>query len=351
MKRNTKILLVLFSAIIITSGCMDGEDTEANVSPIAVNDFSITPNPVPGDQDASIQMELENTGDQSAEDVYARLFGPTFASGEGQARTWRLSSDHGAQVTSQDRTMEFGSLEPATDTSPAIPGRSTVQMRSPSLDEGRVVPYTFNSRIQYKYRTTGDTEIQIMSNERYQEVGGAQTQPPVETSDGPIQMSIQGTTPHVFYDVGTADEEICVTLVNQGSGTPFLAETDEGATTTNTGYDIPDSAEDKVRLEVSDVGNVRFSENEATVQIIGNEGYQCFNMELEGLGQITDLEQTTDIPIEARYGYEEETSTSVTVEGRRDGGSSTDTDADTDNGDEDDEEADFGEEPENGQPE
>ena len=318
---NNKLLLGLFAAILITSGCMETSgDSEATTTPVSVNDFSITPNPAPGNQTVNLQMELENAGGQEVSNVTATLFGPTFGSSESQQRTWRTSDAGG--VDSEYRTMTFGTLTPASDTSPAVPSRDTVTFTSPSLEEGRINSYNFNSRIQYTTETTADTEIQVMSDERYQETETSQTSPSVENSDGPIQIGVQGTTPHVFYDVGTADEEMCFTVINEGEGMPFLVTGNDGVSQGDSGYDVTDSAEDKVRLTVEDVGNVNFEsqetgENSANVELIGNEGYHCYDMELSGLGQITDLEQSTDIPIDVQYGYQEETSTSVTVEGRR----------------------------------
>ncbi|MFP4229592.1 MAG: hypothetical protein ACLFRK_00445 [Candidatus Nanohaloarchaea archaeon] len=317
-------MLILFVGILITSGCIDnGDDSEANTSPVAVNEFNITPNPVPGGQSTSVYMELENTGDKQINDVYARLFGPTFPTND--PGTWRTSD--GGEVSSTDRTLNIGDLETATDTSPAIPGSDRVTLTSPSIDEGKINPYTFNAKLQYQTRTTGSAEIQMMSNERYQEKDVGQTSPPVDTSDGPIQFDVQGTTPHVFYSDGTGNEEICITVRNEGSGTPFLTTTSDGISTEeDTGYDVNEDAKGKVELRVEDVGNVELSSqenggNSATVELIGSEGYQCFDMELVGLGEVTDLEQTTEIPIEVVYGYEEETSTSVTVEGRPSGSS------------------------------
>jgi len=344
MKRDSKIFLVLISAVLITSGCVENSESESNTSPISVNEFSITPNPAPGDQTARVQMELQNNGDSDAENAYATLFGPTFSSGEGQKRTWRTSD--GGEVVPSDRTMDFRGLNSGTESSPAIPARDTLRFTTPNIDEGRINSYNFNARIQYDYRTTADTEIQVMSNERYQETGASQTSPEVENSDGPIQVEVQGTTPHVFYDTGTADDEICLTVTNEGTGDPFLVTTDNGVSPAEdgSGYDIDDSASDKVELRVEDVGNIEFdsqdSEGAVVVDMIGNEGYQCFDMRLEGLGQITDLEQTTEIPIEVIYGYEEETSTSVTVEGRDTGNSPSD-DSD-DEGDDEEEDSDEG---------
>ena len=334
-----KLTLALFTAILITSGCMEGnQDTEATTNPISVNSFEITPNPAPGGQTVNVQMELENTGGQDIENVYARLFGPTFATGESKQRTWR-SSDGGG-VSPEYRTMSFDELTPATDTSPAIPSRDSVTFTAPEIDQGRINNINFKTRIQYKTETTANTEIQVMSDERYQETAASQTSPPVENSDGPIQIDVQGFTPHIFYNVGTVDEEMCFTVTNEGEGVPFLVSGAQGISGTDLGYEIDDSAEDKVRLTVENVGNINFenqegSGNSATVEIIGNEGYQCFDMSLQGLGQITDLEQTTQIPIRAEYGYQEETSTSVTVEGRRTPDDANDNSAQSNSQDED----------------
>lgn len=331
--KDNKLLLALFAAIIITSGCVENSDDESS-TPVSVNDFSITPNPVPGGQTVNVRMELENAGDQEITGTYATLFGPTFATEETQQKTWRTSD--GGGVNSEYRTMEFDTLPPATDTSPAVPRRDSVTFMSPSLEEGRINSRNFKARIQYKTSTSANTEIQVMSNERQQEVGASESKLVVENSDGPVQVEAQGTTPHVFYDVGTADEEICFTLRNGADGTPFLVTGDKGASETASGYDIDSESQDKVRLTVEDVGNVKFESqetggNSANVEIIGNEGYHCYDMELTGLGQITDLEQSTTIPINVDYGYQEETSTSVTVEGRRQTDVTTETNTNEDN--------------------
>ena len=317
MNKDSKIFLVLISAVLITSGCVENSQSESNTSPISVNEFSITPNPAPGDQTVRVQMKLQNNGDSDVENAYARLFGPSLASSD--SGTWRTSD--GGSVSKEYRTMKFRDLNAGTETSPAIPSRDTVSFISPNIDEGRINTYNFISKIQYDYKTTANTEIKVMSNERYQETGESQSRLTADNSDGPIQLEVQGTTPHVFYDAGTEEEELCVTLKNQGSGTPFLTTTDVGASESDTGYDLNDNNRNKVELVVENVGNVEFdargSDGATVVDMIDGNGYQCYDMTLTVLGTVTDLEQTTEIPIEVIYGYEEETSTTVTVEGRR----------------------------------
>ncbi|MFO7794145.1 MAG: hypothetical protein R6V35_04185 [Candidatus Nanohaloarchaea archaeon] len=313
MEKNTKLLMVLVSAVLITSGCMEGGESEASTEAVSISDFSITPNPSPGGQQATLQMQVENAGDAVATDVRANLFGPTIGDG---TRTW--SALEGTK-------MEFNDLQPATDNQPAIPQQASLTMETPELEQGRDLPYDFNSQIFYGYETTASTSLQVMSQERYQETGASQEQTSVSNSNGPIQLSVQGTTPIVFQPDtgGERTSDLCITVTNSGSGLPF----NPGALPTEDSSDIDDDDENNVELEIENVGNIVFTAEEdgevetedgvaTSVDIIGNEGFHCFTMTAAGLGDITTLEQTANIEIDADYGYREETATSVTVEGR-----------------------------------
>lgn len=325
MKKDTKLLMVLIGAVLITSGCMDGGESEASTDGVSVSEFSITPNPAPGGQQATIQMQMENGGDAVATDVRADLFGPTVSS---DGRTW---------TAPQGTTMEFNDLQPATDTQPAIPQQDSLTFETPNLEEGRDLPYDFNAQVFYGYETTASTSLQVMSQERYQETGATQEQTSVDNSNAPIQMSVQGTTPIVFQpQQGERTSDICITVTNSGSGLPFHP----GALPAEDSSDISDEDSNNVELEIENVGNIVFTAEDegevetsngvaTTVDIIGNEGFHCFTMTAAGLGDVTSLEQTANIEIDAEYGYREETSTSVTVEGR---GTSTDSGVDTETG-------------------
>lgn len=302
MESNSKLLMVLIGAVLITSGCMNGETTgEAGTQAISISEFSINPNPTPASQQATIQMQLENAGDAEATDVRADLFGPTISS---EDRTW---------TDNEGTTMSFSNLQPATDTQPAIPQQDSLTFDAPNLEEGRDLPYDFTAQIFYGYETTASTNIEIMSQERYQDSGATQQSTTISNSDAPMQLEVQGSTPIVFFpEDGTRTEELCITVNNRGTGTPFNPD----ALPAEDSSDISESHDNTVQLEIEDVGNIVFHENQAEVDVIGNEGYHCFTMEAAGLGDVTQLEQTANIQIEAEYGYQEETSTSVTVEGR-----------------------------------
>ena len=301
MEYDSKIMLALIGAILITSGCMNGGDGEASTEAISVNQFDITPNPAPGAQSTSMQMQLENVGDAEATNVAANVFGPTIGDDD---RTW----------TAEDgEVMTFNNLEPATDTQPAIPQQSSLTFTTPNLESGRNLPYDFNAQIFYGYETSSSTNVQVMSQERYQETDSVQEMTTVSNTDGPIQLDVQGSTPIVFQpEEGERTEDLCIIVRNRGTGTPFYSD----ALPVESSTDINDEEHNKVRVEIEDVGNIIFSENQADVEIIGNEGFHCFEMTAAGLGDVTQLEQTANIEIETSYGYIEETSASVTVEGR-----------------------------------
>ena len=313
-------MLALVGAILITSGCMNGGSGEASTEAVSINEFSITPNPSPGGEQATIQMQLENAGNAVATDVRADLFGPTISSDD--ARTWNAS---------EGTTMEFNDLQPAADNQPAIPQQDSLTFVTPELDDGRDLPYDFNAQLFYGYETTASTSLQVMSQERYQESGSSQQQTSASNSDGPIQIDVQGSTPIVFQsEQGERTQDLCITVTNRGNGLPF----NPGALPAESSSDIEDDDRNNIELEIEDVGNIIFTPQDdgehsnddesgvvTTVDIIGNEGFHCFTMTAASLGDVTTLEQTASIEIEARYGYREETSTSVTVEGRGSGAS------------------------------
>ncbi len=332
MKQDTKLVMVLIGAVLITSGCMNGGGGEASTEAVSINEFSITPNPSPGGQQATIQMQLENAGSAVATDVRADLFGPTISGDD--ARTW---------TASEGTTMEFNDLQPATDNQPAIPQQDSLTFVTPELDDGRDLPYDFNAQLFYGYETTASTSLQVMSQERYQESGSSQQQTSVSNSDAPIHLQVQGSTPIVFQpQQGERTQDLCITATNRGNGLPF----NPGALPAESSSDITDDDRNNIELEIENVGNVVFTAEEddevetdngvaTNVDIIGNEGFHCFTMTAAGLGDITTLEQTANIEIDARYGYREETSTSVTVEGRGTSSSGDTGSTDGDSGDDD----------------
>ncbi len=337
---DSKAVIVLLALAVIASGCADSSGEEASkTAPVQVVDFSATPDPAPADRIVRLQTEVQNTGDTDASNVVARIGGPTFATESGQSLTWR-SDDGGPMASRSRRSKRVGNGElpaPAED-QPALPRTTTFTLKAPAYGQGRESTDRFRLEVFYEYNTSASTELTIMTDERYRENGATKTPLSFDNSAGPVQLDIRGSSPKVHYG-DSQSQQICVVVRNSGVGTAFLRE--EGNYGEDDGYyNVNSENRDQVEVTLSDVGNVNFEPLESdsegdehetitsTVQLInGEEGSQCYSWEVDNLQQ---EEQTIPLQVTASYGYVKETSTSVTVEGRR----GVDTDSTGDSGDE-----------------
>lgn len=310
-----KIMLVLLSAVIIASGCMDnGEADAVKTAPMQVNSFSASPNPAQADTNVMFDIELENTGDADAENTAIRLFGPTFATDTGQDKTWRPANpDDGAIDEAADRTRYIGTVRAPTDNSPSVPETEMITLTAPAYEEGREATDLFQMDIFYQYETTATTQLDIMTAEHFQDNNIQRTEPTLETTAGPVQLDIRGSTPKVQYE-GDEDDELCVIVRNDGEGEVFHPDDGFIGTEGTRAYDVNSDVRDRVKLSVEDVGNIDFEPNEATVRLVRGEQVQCFDWSADGL--IQQREQTVNIELDAEYGYTKTDQTSVTVEGR-----------------------------------
>ncbi|WP_414837854.1 hypothetical protein ACK3SF_00405 [Candidatus Nanosalina sp. VS9-1] len=330
LAENKTILALLFATVII-SGCTGGGSTEqdTSTSAVQVNEFSAFPNPTPSGQNTRFRMQVENVGDHDAENVYAQLYGPPFASEDGQSNTWRSSG--GDAVSSSDRLLEFSDLSAPQENTPSTPSTQTVTFTAPELDDGREIGYNMRARLMYKYGTDATSEIQVMGEDAYQEAGSPQGSATIQNDDGPVQMEIRTPTPIAIYNSGqdSVEKELCVVVRNQGAGVPF---TDDDGDDTDAfkgegnGYNLEEVQEhtNKVKLTIENVGRVEFRKDDdgsydesvssQTKEIIGGRAVVCWDMRIQT--GTSALDTTIPLSIESTYFYKQESSSAVTVQGR-----------------------------------
>lgn len=312
--QNKTVLALLFFAVIV-SGCTGGnQEDEATTTSVDVMEFSAFPNPTPAGQNTRFRMQLQNNGDADAQNVFVRLYNPPFGSG---GQTW--STTGGGDPSMEDRTLNFGTLRSAGEQTPATPKTDTANFKAPNLKEGRDVDYTFNSYIMFNYSTTGDAEIQIMGEDEYREAGSPSGSATIDNSVGPVQMEIRTPTPITVYDTSEEpiEKELCIIVRNQGDGVPFAPVNNPSE---STGYDVSNvqDRENNITLEIQDVGSVEFApgdeSNKKQVEILGEQGVACYNMEISDVGGT--LQETVPIRVDAVYGYRKSSRTNVRVEGQ-----------------------------------
>jgi hypothetical protein len=314
MLGNSKQLAALLIIAIAASGCQTENDTSASTSPVKVNNFDAVPDPAPAGQTVNFHLELENTGDVDAEDVAARIFGPSFGS-EGE-RVWTPSNGNEDLSKKGPRTDSLpNALRAPTEDNPSIPKQLRWSFTAPSLGENREIDYNFYAKFFYSYSTTGETEFKLVSDERRREQGYSQGEADIENTDGPVQLDIRGTTPKVYYEDSEEKlSEICITVKNSGSGQVFTGGKVTGSPRE---YNMKEADEGTVELSIQDVGEVSFNPTTDTggkVELVGDTGYKCYEMDA---GSLQTEEKNINTQVTASYNYVEEDSTSVTVEGRR----------------------------------
>lgn len=336
---ENKNIMVLLSLVVVASGCAHtatSQTSQATSDSVSINNFSAFPNNnVYNNQNVRLELTLQNDGEATAENVKARLFNVPFGSGDSE---W---------TGLQSRTVSFGTLEPR-DEEANLPARESTEFWSaeaPSLEDGVTIPYQFMTEIFYNYETQGTTSITLMNQQRFREEGNP-SRPTLDTTSGPIQMEVRTRSPIVFYpgDGNDRQSEMCVIITNDGQGTPFWSSNIEDGDY----QDIGEEERNKVRLRVEDQGRIEFSNSEsgdnsntAIVDIFGNRGIGCFNINVDNWNQGVGPQEEVPIVMTSDYGYSKESSTSVTVTGSERFGSPSS--ADTENNDNsDDDEPDIG---------
>jgi hypothetical protein len=310
MKTSFKRTIALIVITLLASGCLDTtQEGESSETFIQVNEFEATPNPVPSDAGLTLTAELENTGDADIEKMATRIFGPAYIQNIGVG----------------ERTREIGELRAESDTS--FPQRVTWNIGSSNLrnlDRNREITNDIYTKIYYDYESRANTQFKFVTRERRRQKEYEPGDPVLETSEGPVEIGIEGTTPIIFDD-GEVEERVCVTIENTADGVAFT-----GGEVEEIAYDESDATKNSVNLFIEEIPgsiNVKLPESSNKEDISGSEeeigveanlieGYQanqCFIFK----GSTTSSEVDVNTLITAKYNYVEETSTSVTLEGTR----------------------------------
>lgn len=311
---SNKIGLILLVLIVTVSGCADNTNssgvTVSQTEGVQIEGFTSSPSEIFEGQLTTLELQLRNVGGTEAKNVVARLFNREFTT---SSDTWNIQ---GEENSVDELKNKYRSNLPAPDPqsdAPAISVPLTWNLEAPDLDLSQTVPYDFNARVFYQYETTANSEIQIMSNSRYNELGTSRSQPELDNTGGPIQVDIRTRTPIVFTDSGqdTQPVPIRVVVTNEGSGTPFLPSAYDDQE-----YNVTGEDSDRVKLEIKAAGSsVEFDSNQQTVRMVNGEGVKSFTMDVSRISA-QDIQQTVPITVTAKYGYYKDTSTSVTVNGR-----------------------------------
>lgn len=313
MKIDAKHVVALLGLVLITSGCIENGDEEIEGEVISVNSFTAEPDPAISGQDVTLRLFLENHGDATAEDVHADIGGPQIIQDEDD--TWSVADG------SASRMEDFGDLRSMEEG--ASPRNDDLALSTPDLEEGREIPYQFDASIIYGYETEASMTVEAASQEEIQDRGTSRTSMTASNSQAPLEVTLEsGRTPIEFRSGDeVVSENICINVANTGLGEPFhpdevpaseTGEIDEmnavNVTLENVGafvWEEDEIGDDEYEFEMD------LYEHDGMIQ-----GTECLDLNvLVEEGNIPDEGVSDEISVEVDYGYIQEASTNVLVEG------------------------------------
>jgi hypothetical protein len=320
--------LILVTAALTVTGCTDGGGSSGDVSVaqeqgVAVTAFEPDPQNVLSGQTFFLRMELENKGASQARNVQAKILDPVFGPGP---RSPSLESESQSVGLGNDSRlfMDFGDLrapDPETGTDP-LPRTKTANIKAPTgIQTGIEFPIDLVARIYYEYTTTANTQITLMSSQRFRSEQPERQSVSVDNSGGPVQLSINEQTP-VRVNSGST-RSICVVVENKGSGRTIAPSAYDGASSPSTNRDNLG----RVQLTLETGSGIQLTDGEtATVRLVGDtkKGQHCFSARPNYVSS-SGGQQTVLLTAEADYAYYTSTESSFTVEGRETTSSTTPT--------------------------
>ena len=306
-----KLGLALLAAVVIVAGCTDNTSdnsvTVSQTSGVEITSFSASPNSLSGGQPATLQMNIKNRGGVDAENVQARLTNPEFGSDSGlwsvEGGAWKdgFSTLRGPNPDSGQaaltRTLQWSVTEPN---------------RNNQID----IDYDFDADLFYRYSTEASTQMSLVNTNAVEDQPTRAT-PAIENTGGPIQLGVQASSPVLFTESSGGSSKtlpFCITMQNQGSGTPFLYEESFGGTNVNKAYrGVSNDITNMINLSVSTSSSfLEFEDNNVQKELVGNPPSTCMDMNASYVST-NEGSTTAQITVEADYGYRVQDSTGITV--------------------------------------
>jgi len=214
--------------VILAAGCA-GTSRPVIVSAsdgLQINDFSADVTDVFSSELVRLNVEVENVGGTTAQNVNAVLFG--------SIKSWTAVTPSGMQSVAPAMTPPLQGSGSPGDMSKRI-----WTMTAPYLPQGLSQDYPVGVRVGYDYTTTSITSFDVVSYDQFDLLRKkgefVQVDTKSKNSNAPVKIELAGSSPmrpRVRCVEASAEdcisETMTLTLANVGSGVPFRKGTDLG---------------------------------------------------------------------------------------------------------------------------
>lgn len=303
-----KLGLALLAAVVIVAGCTDSSQndsvTVSQTSGVEIMSFTASPSSLTGGQPATLQMNIKNRGGVDAENVQAQLTDPEFGSDSG------LWSVEGGAWKDGFETLRGPNPDSGQD---ALTRTLQWSVTAPNRDNQIDIDYDFDANLFYHYNTQASTQMRLV-NTNSVEGQPARSTPSIENTGGPIQLGVQASSPVLFSQSSggsSISRPFCITMQNQGAGTPFIYE--DSMVNGNAYRGVNDDITNMVNLSVSTSSSfIEFEDNNVEKELVGNPPSTCVDMNASYVST-SEGSTTAQITIDADYGYRVQDSTAITL--------------------------------------
>ena len=307
-----KLGLALLAAVVIVAGCTDNSQnnsvTVSQTSGVEIMSFTASPSSLSGGQPATLQMNIKNRGGVNAENVQAHLTNPEFGSDSG---LWSIQGDDNNNGWKDGfQTLRGPNPDSGQD---ALTRTLQWSVTAPNRDNQIDIDYDFDADLFYRYSTEASTQMSLVNTNSVEDRPTRST-PSIENTGGPIQLGLQASSPVLFTKSSGGSSQslpFCVTMQNQGAGTPFLY--DAAKVDGNAYRGVSDDVTNQINLSISTSSSfLEFEQNNVQKELIGNPPSTCVDMNASYVST-SEGSTTAQITIEADYGYRVQDSTGITV--------------------------------------
>ena len=304
-----KLGLALLAAVVIVAGCTDNSQNESvtvsQTSGVEIMSYTASPSSLSGGQPATLQMNIKNRGGVDAKNVQAHLTDPEFGSDSG---LW--SVEGGGAWKDGFETLRGPNTDSGQD---ALTRTLQWTVTAPNRDNQIDIDYDFDAKLFYRYNTEAATQMTLVNTNSVEDRPTRST-PSIQNTGGPIQLGIQASSPILFTESSggsSISRPFCITMQNQGAGTPFLYEDSKINGTAYRG--VNDDITNMINLSISTSSSyIEFEDNNIQKELVGNPPSTCVDMNADYVST-GEGSTTAQITIKADYGYRMQDTTSINL--------------------------------------
>ena len=200
--------------VVLIAGCASHRQSPSYSNDgIVINEFSSADSSLYSGDNTTLYLEIQNKGGVDAKDVKAYLF---------DIDQWNPTPS---------AMHKFGDMRAGNENAPGEIKTMSWDITAPELPQGVTNTFPIETRVVYGYKSTASSSIHLYSYydwKRLSDKGqlSVSSEIPTSNSNGPIQVSLMGSSAYEIRQSGDNSIPVVITFTNIGSGDPVEIEND-----------------------------------------------------------------------------------------------------------------------------